>query len=154
MPLSMHDRIELLQRTAHAWLAYKRLLDAIPDADLERPHEIGEWSGRDVIIHIANWEQTALQVVAAMDAGKPERWPAGSGAQRDAWNEAQIAPYRSLSTADLREFVEQTHVALMLAAERSPAAGPSIALRLTEGHTTEHVAQLRELRQRYRNPPS
>ena len=47
MPLSMHDRIELLQRTAHAWLAYKRLLDAIPDADLERPREIGEWSGRD-----------------------------------------------------------------------------------------------------------
>jgi hypothetical protein len=153
MPLSMHDRIELLQRTAHAWLAYKRLLDAIPDADLERPREIDAWSGRDVMIHIANWEQAALQVVADMDAGQPERWPTGIGAQRDAWNEAQIAPYRSLSTADIREFVEQTHVALMIAAERSPAAGPSIAMRLTEGHTSEHVAQLRELRQRYRNPP-
>jgi hypothetical protein len=148
----MHDRIELLQRAAHAWLAYKRLLDAIPDADLERPREIGAWSGRDIVLHIATWEQAALQVIADIDTGQPERWPAGAGTQRDAWNEAQIAPYRSLSTADIREFAEQTHVALMVAAERSPVAGPSIAMRFTEGHVAEHLAQLREVRQRYRKP--
>ena len=55
------------------------------------------------MIHIANWEQEALNVIAVVDAGQPEQWPAVTGAQRDAWNEAHIAPYRSLSTADIRD---------------------------------------------------
>jgi hypothetical protein len=152
LPLSMHDRIESLQRTAHAWLAFKRLLDAIPDADLERPNEIGVWSGRDVVVHVATWEDEALRVIAHLDAGLPERWPDHSGAARDAWNAAQLAPFRALSTAEIRVFSVGTHAELMLAAEQSPVAGPSVAMRVTEGHTAEHLAQLRELRQRYRVP--
>jgi hypothetical protein len=149
MSLSMDARLEYLQRAARAWLAYKRAVDALPDAALERPNTVGPWSGRDVIAHVATWEDEALRVIAAMDAGGPEAWPdTPDGPALDAWNEAHVAPFRALSTPELRQFADDTHTLLMNLAERSPAAGPRIAAELTEGHCGEHLEQLRALAQR------
>lgn len=38
---------------------------------IERPNTVGSWSGRDVMLHIANWEEEAMQAIRDLDSGAP-----------------------------------------------------------------------------------
>ena len=144
-PITMGKRIDYLQRAAHAWLAFKRVVDSVSDAELERRATVGAWAGRDVLAHIAVWENEALEVIRRVDAGEPEIWPELHGAALDDWNESHVAPFRAWTVAQVREFADATHAELMQLAERSPAAGPQIAAEMTEGHCAEHLDDMRGL---------
>jgi hypothetical protein len=55
MPMSIDERLDMLQKASRAWLELTRLLDRIPEAAMNQPGTVGDWSGRDLLVHIASW---------------------------------------------------------------------------------------------------
>jgi hypothetical protein len=142
MPMTMDERVEMLQRASKGWLELTRVIDRIPTAALVRPNSIGTWSGKDLLAHLANWEEVALDIVAEMEDGSPEAWPEGDN---DEINEEMLAPYRDSALAEVREYLEATHFQLMDAAERARNVTPRIVLEVTSEHYAIHIDDLKSL---------
>lgn len=140
MPISMNERLAMLQKASRAWLDLKRTLDKLTDAQLLRPGTIGSWNGKDLIAHIANWEQVASESIEEVDGGNPEPW------RDDLWesvihemNEQLLEPWRDRSLADVRQYLEDAHFTLMNLAETSRHARPDVVVYVTEIHYGQHA---------------
>jgi hypothetical protein len=146
MAISMEDRLTMLQAASRAWLNLSRTLKALTDAQLLKPNTIGTWSGKDVIAHIANWEEFAADAIEEIDAGNPAAW------RDDLWidvidemNEELLDPWRDSSSAEVRQYLEAAHFRLMNLAERSPSARPAIVTYVTATHYDQHAEDFRTL---------
>ena len=140
MPISMEERLAMLQTASRAWLDLTRTLNALTDAQLVKPNTIGSWNGKDVIAHIANWEQVAVEAIEEIEAGNPEAW------RDDLWidvihqmNEELLNPLRDRSLADVRQYLDDAHFTLMNVAETSRFARPDIVIYVTATHYGQHA---------------
>ena len=95
-----------------------RLLDGIPEEDLTRLGAIGggEWSAKDLIGHIATWEEFALRSLEEWRRGElpwieSDDGPfSGPGNEHvDAINARAVEEKRPLSLDEIRERGEETH---------------------------------------------
>ena len=146
MPMTTSQRLEMLQIASKAWLELKRLIDSIPDCALERPNTIGIWSGRDMLGHLAGWEAIGIDIVTQLDE-RGEYTPLGINRDTvDAFNEEMLVPYRTLSTQDVRQALEDTHFALMQLAEVSSADIAEVVLDVTRDHYNKHLGDLKGIR--------
>jgi hypothetical protein len=145
MTITFDERLEMLQQASLAWRDLKRVVDRVNDEALERPNTIGTWRGRDVLAHIANWEEVGISMIAEMDAGQPEQWPDTRAIGLDAFNEQMLTPYRDLSLEEVKQYFEGTHYALMNLAETSQAIRPALLLDITRDHYAQHIDDLRKL---------
>ena len=90
------------------------LLAGLSDEDLVKPATIGggDWSAKDLIGHVASWEDLAVSSLAEWRHGEmprvelPEGPMSGSG-QVDAFNERAVQEKRE---AELEEVVQGAHV--------------------------------------------
>lgn len=147
MPLTMPERLEMLQQASKAWLQVKKLIDTIPDRALEKPGTVGSWSGRDLLGHLAGWEAIGIDVVREIEAGGAEEWPDLADDEYDAFNEEMLAPYRAMTTAEVRQALEDTHITLMNLAETAQRlTNPGTILSVTSEHYAKHLDDLRKLR--------
>jgi hypothetical protein len=80
------------------------------------------------MVHVANWEEVATQAIRDLDAGKPLDPIFTSDAELDAWNEAHVAPYRTVSLAEAKRYFERTHGTLVETIRSSPNVYPRIVL--------------------------
>lgn len=145
MAISTNERLAMLQTAAKSWLEVRRLLDAISDAALTKPNTVGTWSGRDLLIHLANWDEEAVNVLERMAAGEPAHWPLPPGVDGDEWNEEHVAPWRSATPAQARRYLADAHDRLMHLAETMRSVKPRVVLGATEYHYGEHLDDLRKL---------
>ena len=148
MPISMNERLMMLQKASRAWLDLTRTLSKLTDAQLLRPNAIGTWSGKDVLAHIANWEQVATETIEAAEAGNLDAWP------DDAWNsvidevnDELLEPWRERSLSDVRQYLEDAHFTLMNLAEASRHAKPDVVVYVTEDHYGQHADDFKLLSQ-------
>lgn len=144
MPMTFDERLDMLQIAARAWLELKRLADSISDERLERPNTIGSWSGRDMLGHLAGWEAIGINIIEQLNE-RGEYDKLGISTETiDAFNEEMLIPYRALSTADVRQALEDTHYALMHLAEHSEADRVAeVVLDVTRDHYSKHLPDLR-----------
>jgi hypothetical protein len=122
---------ELAERAHAVWSALRAATFALTDEQLERPNTIGSWSGRDLMVHIANWEEAAAQAIRDLDAGRPLdpiHDSDASDADLDTWNEAHVAPYRAVSLAEAKRYFEQAHATLLETIRASPNVYPRIVM--------------------------
>jgi len=149
MPISMNERLAMLQTASRAWLDLSRTLAKLSDAQLLKPNTIGTWSGKDLIAHIANWEQVATEAIEAAEAGDPDAWPdVDWDDDIDEMSEDLLDLWRDRSLADVRQYLEDAHFTLMNLAEASPHVRPDIVVFVTETHYNRHaddVARLAKL---------
>ncbi|MGH2617443.1 MAG: maleylpyruvate isomerase N-terminal domain-containing protein [Thermomicrobiales bacterium] len=118
-----------LAEQAHAlWSAIRAAAYALSDEQIDRPNTIGTWSGRDVMVHIANWEEAATQAIRDLDAGRPLDPVYADDADLDAWNEVHVAPYRQIPLAAAKRYFEQTHTTLLETIRSSPNVYPRVVL--------------------------
>lgn len=68
-------RAEFLALEQQAWDELKRTWHGLPDETLVRPGACGQWSVKDVMNHIAAWQEATLQVLPELLQG--HRLPAG-----------------------------------------------------------------------------
>lgn len=143
--MSMSDRLEMLQIASKAWLELKRLVDSIPDSALEKPNTIGHWSGRDMLGHLAGWEAIGIDLVEQInERGDFERL----GLTRDTvdvFNEEMLAPYRAMSTPEVRLALADAHFTLMDLAERSSGNVAEVILDVTRDRYAKHIPDLRKI---------
>jgi hypothetical protein len=140
MTISMDERLKMLQKASRAWLDLTRTLNKLTDTQLLKPNTIGSWNGKDMIAHIANWEQIAAETIEGVEAGHPDAW------RDDLWidvidemNEDLINPWRDRSPAEVRQYLDDAHFTLMNLAETSRFARPDIVVYVTETHYSQHA---------------
>ncbi|HYI16908.1 MAG TPA: ClbS/DfsB family four-helix bundle protein [Thermomicrobiales bacterium] len=143
MSSATDERTEMLRVVSEAWGELKTVIDAIPDAALETPNTIGFWSGRDMVGHLAGWEEIGIRLVREMDE-RGEFTRLGLNRETvNAFNEEMLVPYRAMSTTAVRESLNDTHARLMQLAEASQADINAIVIDMTRDHYRKHVPDLR-----------
>jgi len=90
----------ILRRYDETWLQLEEVIRSLTDAELSLPGREGEWSGKDILAHIARWQSVACEVVEARAVG---REPAELYADYDTWNDRWVVEDRTLSTGEIRD---------------------------------------------------
>lgn len=143
MAISTNERLQMLQTAAKSWLEVRRIIDSIPDSVLRKPNTVGDWRGQDLLVHLANWDEEAINVLERIAAGETPHWPLPPGVDNDAWNEERLAPWRSATPAQARKYLFDTHDRLMHLAETMRGVKPRVVLGATQYHYGEHLDDLR-----------
>lgn len=144
------ERARLLADVDRAWNVYQALVDRLTQSALERPNTVGFWSGKDVVTHIANWEEYCTGLIRRWDSGDEKRWSyefdASDAARWDAWNEEHVAPLRSFTLTEVRDYAESAHRDLIVAAAQSDAVTADDLAGMTTEHYRVHEGDLISLR--------
>jgi hypothetical protein len=145
------ERVLVFAEVERAWSAYQALVASIADSDLERPNTVGTWSGRDVVTHIANWEEHCCGLIRKWDAGGPKTWidafDIEDMARWDIWNEEYVSHYRKLPLDEVRAYVFRVHGELMQLAAASHEVTALNLRAMTSGHYEVHRDDLLALQQ-------
>ena len=130
------------------WTGLMESFSGLSDSVLVEPGVVGEWSVRDLLGHIATWEEEAMAALSVILEGRPLPRYASSGGI-DAFNARDQDRKRGITIAELRQDLESTHQRFMayLASvpETAYAQEGRFLKRLrqdTYGHYREHNGQV------------
>jgi hypothetical protein len=143
----------LLRRVEMAWAALKESYAGLPDSRLTEPGVVGDWSVKDILAHVATWEEEALQHLPVIIAGgRPPRYVTFGGI--DAFNAHMAEQKREITLSDIRRRLDETHSRLLDFIRSAPAgqftreSRARRRLRLdTYGHYPKHGEAIRDWRQ-------
>jgi hypothetical protein len=149
------ERQRLLRRLDEAWEDLKASYAGLSTEELLEPGVAGDWSVKDLIAHVAWWEEEALTHLPVILAGRrPPRYSTTYGGI-DAFNAKRMDQRRSLSISEVLRQRDETHRRLTDLIARAPAeqlAGETRFLRRlrldTYAHYREHAGAIREWRKR------
>lgn len=131
-----------LDRVETAWARWLAVLDQVPDSRTDEP-VVGIWSVKDLIGHVALWDEQALDDVRRGLSGEPE--PA---VDWEALNLADAAANAGRTLAQQRERMRTAHAALVASLARLPPGAPAPAavrdwIRVdTDEHYDIHAAEV------------
>jgi hypothetical protein len=135
--METYTREQALAALAAGRAALEALLGRLSDQELTQPATIGggDWSAKDLLGHLAFWEEQALQALTDWQAGRrPAIEAVGAGGQQaiDALNARNQAVTAQQSVAAVRARASAAHRALLAALGglsdddwRAPAAYPN-----------------------------
>jgi hypothetical protein len=97
----------------------RALLERLPDEVLTRPSTIGggEWSAKDLIGHLATWEQIALRTIDEWRSGV-DPWITAGPETTDEINERTVTEKAQRSLDSVRSEAASVHRELILALQR------------------------------------
>ena len=128
VPVSAAERATILTQAQNDWEELRAAIDAFSDDEIDRENAIGTWSVRDVMVHIANWEEELLRIVTALDADETPVRTITDDDDIDVWNEREVARFHSVPLADARAYYYDTHRTLMERAATSVHLQPTLVL--------------------------
>lgn len=141
------------ERIQEGWLPLREAVDAMSDEAMSDPTAAG-WTVKEMLAHVAFWDEAAVPVVTYMNRGKeiPPGAYFGSGYRPgDTWpadnvhNAREAGWARNQDAATVRERLARAHEA-MLAALRAlsdeEVTAQSGYLNDQPGHYEEHLAEL------------
>lgn len=139
----------------------KTVLDTLkgfPEAEWTRPGACGIWSVKDIIAHLASYEQMLVEVLSGFLGGGPTPTLEKMGAGLEQFNADEVAARRDQSMAKVLAEFNDVHARTMALAARIPAEtycqngilpwyGPEYDLDdfivyTFYGHKREHSAQI------------
>ena len=147
------NRTQLLQKLDRAW---EDLLDSyagLSKTDLTRPRVTGDWSVRDIIVHVTWWEEESLKhLPLILEGGRPPRYSVTYGGI-DAFNAKMTEETRDLSLAEVLRRRDATHARLINYIRRAPEDQIHRETRFrrrlrldTYGHYPKHAGAIRTWR--------
>jgi len=148
------DRQKLFDKIEREWQEFNASFAGLTDDLLEQPNVIGEWSLKDILGHIAVWENEALKYIPVIRDGR--RLPRYSDMYGgiDAFNAMTTAENRQLTLAEERERSVQTHQRLLDYLHTLPAehftSGSRVMRRIlldTYGHYPHHTQAIQKWRE-------
>ena len=139
-----------LDRLERSWTAWQDVLAGIPEERLSEAGAAGEWSVKDLMGHLAFWDEQALLAAERHLAGQPPvQVPDWQG-----MNERQAAERSGRSAAEIRAEMEHAHDLIVALLRSRPPLDPA-AVGLcgcleedTYQHYDEHAADIRAWRAR------
>ncbi|MFC1848401.1 DinB family protein [Chloroflexota bacterium] len=141
-------REQLLKRVDQGWREFLAVIEGLHEDVVLEPGVVGEWSIRDVITHIATWEEEALAALPVILKGKrTPRYIRYGGI--DAFNALSMEKKRYMSLSEARGALTATHKRLMDYLSGVPESAYTTEnrfrrrLRLdTYNHYREHTGQI------------
>jgi hypothetical protein len=133
---------ELNERIARSWQAWVDAVTGIPDERLAEP-SVGVWSTKDLLGHVAFWEDWAVAHCQRLLAGEPE--PAD---ESETTHEEHMAKRKSASAAAQKRYRDDAHarLAAFLATVRDDEPAFPRLVEVVAGetydHYDEHTAQV------------
>jgi hypothetical protein len=128
------ERHRLLFEMDQIWSEIRDAAYALTDEQIDRENTVGTWSGRDVMIHIANWEKRCADVIEMLDRGQPVTPSYTTDAELDALNERWVRPWHDVPLADARAYFERMHARLRETVRSSPTVRHDLVLGCYPGH--------------------
>jgi hypothetical protein len=149
------DKSQLLKRLDKAWEAFNASFAGLSDSELMEPGVTGDWSVRDVIVHVTWWEEEALtHLPLILAGGKPPRYSVTYGGI-DAFNAQMTEQKRTLSLSEVLRQRDETHRRLIDFIQSAPEdqlvreTRFRRRLRLdTYSHYPEHAEAIRKWREK------
>lgn len=143
----MHKE-RLFQRINDSWGALQDAIAGLTDEQLTTPGVTGHWSVRDLMAHVAAWEEEALHALPIIvDGGRLPKYASQGGI--DAFNARNQEAQRDSSLEVLRHDMAATHQRLLAYVQRAPESAYAAEgrwlkrLRLDAyGHWQQHTEQI------------
>jgi hypothetical protein len=102
------NRQQLLTRLEQGWTAIKESFAGLTDAQMTEPGVMGDWSVKDILVHVTTWEGEALKYLPLIIKGdKPPRYIQYGGI--DAFNAQMTEQKRSLALFEVLLQLDATH---------------------------------------------
>ena len=114
------DKSQLLKRLDKAWEAFNASYAGLSDAELMEPGVTGDWSVRDIILHVTWWEEEALtHLPVILAGGRPRRYSETYGGI-DAFDAQLTEQKRNLSLTEVLRQRDDTHRRVIDFIHRAP----------------------------------
>jgi len=148
------DRLQLLKRLDRAWEELKASYVGLSYPELLDSCVTGNWSVRDIIVHVTWWEEEALKHLPLILAGgKPPKYSVAYGGI-DAFNARMTEQKRNLSLDEVLRQRDETHHRLIEVIQTVPedqiARETRFRRRLrldTYSHYPKHAEAIRKWRE-------
>lgn len=113
-------REQLLERLDAAWLDFEQSYAGLSDKTMMIPGVTGQWSIRDIIAHVAWWEEEAIKSLPVIRSGA--RWPRYSTTYGgvDAFNAMMPEKRQHLSMTEVKRQHDEVHARLMTYIREAP----------------------------------
>jgi hypothetical protein len=154
-------RERLLERLDRAWRDFRASYEGASEAEFLEGGVVEDWSIRDLIVHVAVWEEEALKHLPLILEGKrPPRYSVTYGGI-DAFNARAMLSRAALPLDEVMSRAEKTHRQLVRLIEAAPddqiATETRFRRRLrldTYAHYPLHARAIREWRQNRARAPA
>lgn len=137
-------------------MAYNELQQAAAGIPDDRMTDVwfGEWSAKDLLAHMASWDEVVSEDLLRIGRGHVPVFAAFREADVDEWNAFLMRPRKLFSLAQVRHESRQWHDRAAASMEALPdglfAPGNMVAAfaAIDTGHYLDHARAIREWRQR------
>lgn len=137
-----------------SWTGLRSVIESVPEEEVLAPGVVEDWSVKDIMGHVAFWDERAAQTLRAATAGKLDDIPRGEGPNWvDEWNKREYLSRKDKSFKDVRGEWIMSHENARKALEDAPESaldlksGPGKIIDYFEGdtytHYDEHTEQIR-----------
>jgi hypothetical protein len=114
------NKLQFIKKLETAWASFEASHAGLPDGQMTQPGVVGDWSVKDSLAHITTWEQEALKYLPIILAGsRAPRYSTQYGGL-DAFNALVTEQKRSLSLAEVRSQLAETHRQLVRFVQSAP----------------------------------
>ncbi len=138
---------DLLQRIDASWSAFLASLDDLTEDHLLEPDAVGVWSLKELLGHIAFWDDLGRENAALALSGRTREFD-----DFEELNQADHAARQGRTLAEERSAMHQAHAALVAdLEERAQLDASAIDTAIagsTYEHYDEHIADVRAWRER------
>lgn len=128
----------LLAKIDSSWHALQAAIMEVSREEASKPGVTGDWSLKDLLGHIAFWDEQAIREARRRAAGEPPRT-----IDVQALNEEDAAANRDLGYDELYERMQAAHTRLIAALSEMPMVDPDAVEDDTWDHYDEHAAEIR-----------
>ena len=106
------NRKQLLRRVDEEWHRFMETCHGLSAEVCQQPGVVGEWSVKDLINHVATWEEESVAALSIIIEGRRVPLYATSGGI-DAFNDRKWRQYRDLSFQEVTARASDAHRRLM-----------------------------------------
>jgi len=128
---------------AHAWQGLLDSFAGVPNERLAEPGVAGDWSAKDVLTHVAYWDNEDVAAIERTLKGVPDP----EGVDYEAVNVRVAIERRDWTVARVRDDLLDTHARVVSALRAAPDFSPE-TVRESLKHYDDHAAEIRAWRER------
>lgn len=139
------DKTSAIEVAREAYASAREYVEGIDETDMLKPNRVGIWSGKDLVVHIADWESEGKRILTDLAAGEPERW-IPEGMDGNTFNEQRVADRADMSLSDALDFWTESHERFIASYRESNLAREDILLGLTRNHYRGHFPDFRHVK--------
>lgn len=128
-----------------AYSSAREYVEGIPEEAMLRPNRVGVWSGKDLVIHIADWESEGARILQDLTAGRPEVW-LPEGIDGNTFNEQRVQDHADKSLEEAFAYWSEAHSRLIDAYRQAGIEREDLFLGLTRNHYRGHYPDFRHVK--------